>query len=81
MLQYSVGSETGCFVLKDRAIASLNTSQIIIRTRRHVFTLELSNSQSFSQCIFGKICQGVQKIKFSMLLFSYPVYNPFLYSH
>ena len=81
MLQYSVGSETGCFVLKDRAIASLNTSQIIIRTRRHVFTSELSNSQSFSQCIFGKICQGVQKIKFSMLLFSYPVYNPFLYSH
>ena len=81
MLQYSVGSETGCFVLKDRAIASLNTSQIIIRTRRHVFTSELSNSQSFSQCIFGKICQGVQKIKFSILLFSYPVYNPFLYSH
>ena len=81
MLQYSMGSETGCFVLKDRAIASLNTSQIIIRTRRHVFTSELSNSQSFSQCIFGKICQGVQKIKFSILLFSYPVYNPFLYSH
>ena len=81
MLQYSMGSETGCFLLKDRAIASLNTSQIIIRTRRHVFTSELSNSQSFSQCIFGKICQGVQKIKFSMLLFSYPVYNPFLYSH
>lgn len=63
-----MGSETGCFVLKDRAIASFNT-------------LELSNSQSFSQCIFGKIRQGVQKIKFSMLLFSYPVYNPFLYSH
>ena len=81
MLQYSMGSETGCFLLKDRAIASLNTSQIIIRTRRHVFKSELSNSQSFSQCIFGKICQGVQKIKFSMLLFSYPVYNPFLYSH
>ena len=81
MLQYSMGSETGCFVLNDRAIASLNTSQIIIRTRRHVFTSELSNSQSFSQCIFGKICQGVQKIKFSILLFSYPVYNPFLYSH
>ena len=76
-----MGSETGCFVLKDRAIASLNTSQIIIRTRRHVLTLELSNSQSFSQCISGKIRQGVQKIKFSMLLFSYPVYNPFLYSH
>ena len=81
MLQYSMGSETGCFLLKDRAIASLNTSQIIIRTRRHVFKSELSNSQSFSQCIFGKICQGVQKIKFSILLFSYPVYNPFLYSH
>lgn len=76
-----MGSERGCFVLKDRAIASFNTSQIIIRTRRHVFTLELSNSQLFSQCIFGKIRQGVQKIKFSMLLFSYPVYNPFLYSH
>lgn len=44
-----MGSETGCFVLKDRAIASFNTSQIIIRTRRHVFTLELSNSQLFSQ--------------------------------
>ena len=81
MLQYSMGSETGCFVLKDRAIASLNTSQIIIRTKRHVFTSELSNSQSFSQCILGKLCQGVQKIKFSILLFSYPVYNPFLYSH
>ena len=81
MLQYSMGSETGCFLLKDRAIAPLNTSQIIIRTRRHVFKSELSNSQSFSQCIFGKICQGVQKIKFSILLFSYPVYNPFLYSH
>lgn len=81
MLQDSIGSVTGCFVLKDREIASFTTSQIIIRTRRHVFTTDLSNSQSFGQCIFGKIRQGVQKIKFSILLFSYPVYNPFLYSH
>jgi len=81
MLQASMGSETGCFVLKDRAIASFTTSQIIIRTRRHIFATELSNSQSFSQCTFGKIRQGDQKIKFSILLFSYLVYNPFLYSH
>lgn len=71
-------SETGCFLLKDSTIASFKISQIIIRTRRHVFTVELSNSQTLSLCILGKIGQGFQKIKFSILLFSYPVYNPFL---
>ena len=31
MLQDSMGRETGCFVLKDRAIASFTTSQLIIK--------------------------------------------------
>lgn len=54
-------SETGCFLLKDSTIASFKISQIIIRTRRHVFTVELSNSQTLSQCILGKIGQGFQR--------------------